>query len=373
MTPTLPPSPDDRPTPDGTTADATERPGGVATLNRGPARAAEGRAPGKRGLNKVIPILLVLIGVIVLLYPVVATNFNNIKQRQFAQTYDNHVEQAAPHELADALAAARAYNATLDGVPILDPWLTRVSKEPESGPYQAYQGQLNKFDAMARVRVPTGKIDLPVYHGTTDPILAKGAGHLYGTALPVGGDGTHAVLTSHTAFANATLFDHLVDVKEGDTIYIDVYGETLAYQVDQIKIVLPNEISDLHAEPGKDQLTLFTCTPYAVNTHRLLVRGHRVPYNPAKDVAKDSPVDAITIEPWMYGMIAGAVGGLALLGVLIAVNRRRQKRRAAAAQSTEEAGSTPSEPGAPESPESVSEPEPEPPARGGDLPRPAVD
>lgn len=124
-------------------------------------------------------------------------------------------------------------------------------------------------------------------------------------------------------------------------MYINVYGETLAYQVDQIKIVLPNEISDLHAEPGKDQLTLFTCTPYAVNTHRLLVRGHRIPYNAVKDTSKDSPIQGFVLEPWMYGMIAGAAGGLLLLGLLIALNKRRQKRRVAIAQAARHADGGP--------------------------------
>lgn len=286
------------------------------------------REPGRkrRWFNALLPIVLVLVGIVVLLYPVFATQFNNIKQREFAQTYNKDVQAAPVDNLKDNLQAARAYNATLDGTPILDPWLTRVSKEPESGPYTAYKNQLSMFDAMARVRVPEVGIELPVYHGTTDDVLAKGAGHLYGTSLPVGGEGTHAVLTSHTAFSNATLFDHLKDVKEGDVIYIDVYGETLAYQVDQIKVVLPNEIGDLTATPGQDQLTLFTCTPYAVNTHRLLVCGHRIPYVPAADKTKDAVAPKFVMEPWMYRMLIGAGVSVLLLATMIALNVRRRRR-----------------------------------------------
>lgn len=285
----------------------------------------------RRRRQLLIPVILILVGVIVLIYPVMATNFNNVKQRQFAERYHSEVEAAPDHQLSDALAAARAYNATLPGVPILDPWLTQANGPPESEAYQAYLAQLNAFDTMARVRVPSVNIDLPIHHGTTDGALATGAGHLYGTALPVGGSNTHAVMTSHTAFSNATLFDHLDKVTEGDLILIDVYGETLAYQVDQLKVVLPTEIGDLRAQPGQDQLTLFTCTPYAVNTHRLLVRGHRVPYNPAED-ARTSPITGgLTFEPWMYGMIAGALGGVVMLGVLIVVNRRRTGASAARA------------------------------------------
>lgn len=309
-----------------------EAPSGAAgpVDGRGAPRRGAGR---RRGLvNALVPILLVLVGIGVLVYPVLATQFNNYKQREFAQTYNRDVQAVPVDHLKDALQAARAYNATLDGTPILDPWLTRVSKEPESGPYRAYRDQLNLFDAMARVRVPQVGIDLPVYHGTTDPVLAAGAGHLYGTSLPVGGEGTHAVLTSHTGFANATLFDHLKDVKEGDVIYIDVYGETLAYEVDQIKVVLPSEIGDLKATPGQDYLTLFTCTPYAVNTHRLLVRGHRVPYVPAADKTKDAVVPTFVMEPWMYGMIAGAAASVLVLAAMIALNISRRRRQRLATQ-----------------------------------------
>ena len=145
----------------------------------------------------------------VLLYPVLATQFNNMKQREFAAKYHEEVVQAPPEVLDEELKDAREYNSTLRGVPILDPWLKLNGTDPGSKPYQLYRSKLSKFTAMARVRVPSADIDLPVYHGTTDDVIAKGAGHLYGTSLPVGGTGTHAVLTSHTGMSNATLFDHL--------------------------------------------------------------------------------------------------------------------------------------------------------------------
>ena len=124
--------------------------------------------------------------------------------------------------------------------------------------------------------------------------------------------------------ATATLFDHLTSVREGDMIYVDVAGETLACQVDQIKIVLPNEIDDLKPVPGQDVLTLFTCTPYSINTHRLLVRGHRVPYVPtATDAVGGGPISALTLEPWMYGLLAAA----ALSAIVLAAIVRRELRR----------------------------------------------
>lgn len=278
-------------------------------------------------LRRIAPGVLVLAGVLVLLYPVVATQYNNARQQAFAATYNRDVEQAAPNELAGDLARAHAYNQTLNGVPILDPWLQHADSDPGSEAYQQYTAELNRFDAMARLRVPSAEIDLPVYHGTTDPVLAKGVGHLYGTSLPVGGVGTHAVLTSHTGLASATLFDHLTSVEIGDMIYVDVLGETIAYRVDQIKVVLPTEVSDLTAVPGHDYLTLFTCTPYAINTHRLLVRGERVPFV-ADAINTGTSNPRLAMEPWMWLLVGGAaVGVAAILAIALLERRRRTPRR----------------------------------------------
>ena len=312
------------------------------TLSRSrPAPRARGRhrrsyvtAAGRAGVRRVqrrrqlIPILLVLLGISTLVYPVVASQYNNAKQREFAQSYHAAAVAADPANLAAELAAARAYNATLKGVPILDPWLTKISGTPTSGPYMDYVRQLDGLGAMARVRVPSISVDLPVGHGTSDDTIAKGIGHLYGTSLPVGGAGTHAVLTSHTGLSSATLLDHLIDVKEGDLFFFDVAGETLAYEVDQIKVVLPTEIKDLIAEPGADLATLFTCTPYAVNSHRLLVRGHRVPFEgTVAEAAKATEDPGFVMETWMWWLVGAAGASAALLVVIVVTGRRRERRR----------------------------------------------
>jgi len=299
-------------------------PAPAPTPDRRPRRATRKRAR----LQRLLPLFLMLAGVIVLLYPVAATQYNNAKQREFAEEYNSDVAQADPADLTADLEAAREYNSTLEGIPILDPWLLKVQGPPESGPYAVYESQLSRFPVMARIRVPTARIDLPVYHGTTDDVIAKGAGHLYGTSLPVGGMDTHAVLTSHTGMASATLFDHLTDVKEGDLMFVDVAGETLAYQVDQIKVILPNEIEDLTKVEGHDYLTLFTCTPYSVNTHRLLVRGERVPYTPeVAAVAEEAEPPLFVFEPWMWWLLAGAVAGLLALLAIVVRERRAARRR----------------------------------------------
>lgn len=270
-----------------------------------------------------VSLLLVLAGMGLLLYPVAATQLNNFKQRQFSQQYNTQVANEDPSHLKEDLRKARDYNAHIQGIPILDPWLPVAATDPGSAPYQDYSHQLSRFEAMARVRVPSVDIDLPVHHGTSDEVLGKGAGHLYGTALPVGGIGTHAVLTSHTGMPNATLFDHLNKVKEGDMIYVEVSGETLAYKIDQISIILPTEIDQLGPVPGKDYLALFTCTPYAVNTHRLLVRGERVPFTAAMAEEAAPPAIGLKMEPWMWALIGGAGLGLVALLTLLVWERRK--------------------------------------------------
>lgn len=278
-------------------------------------------------VNLVIPLLLVLAGLGVLLYPVLATQFNNFKQQQFALNYNNAVSEAPSDKLAKGLERARAYNAKLSGMPVLDPYLTDVSNSPESRAYRDYMSQLSDFDAMATLRVPAADIELPVFHGTSDDVLAAGVGHLYGTALPVGGIGTHAVMTSHTALSNATLFDNLSKVEVGDTFFVDVYGDTLAYEVDDITIVEPHDIDNLTPVEGKDLVTLFTCYPYAINSHRKLVTGHRIPYDPAVDTPAHERGIHLHMQDWMWGVLAGA-GAVVLLVVAIAAREKRLRRRA---------------------------------------------
>lgn len=290
---------------------------------------ADRRTRSKRpGARRWIPVLFVLLGILVLVYPVAATQYNNIKQREFAQTYNSQINEISTEDRSAQLARARAYNDTITGVPILDPYLDTV-RRPQSEAYENYSSQLAATQIMARLRVPSAAVDLPVRHGTTSDVIGAGVGHLYGTSLPVGGVGTHAVLTSHTGMSSATLFDHLIDVREGDLFFIDVSGETLAYRVDQIKVVLPEEIGDLVPVPGHDYVTLFTCTPYAVNSHRLLVRGERVDWNESVAAQYEEPVSSwwawlSSLETWMWGLLAGALMGV--VG-LLAIIRRDHRRR----------------------------------------------
>lgn len=257
----------------------------------------------------VLPALLVILGMLVMLYPVVSTVWNNYGTSKAAAEYAK-LETSVPQEVKDTQwDRVHAYNEDRSTGPILDPWLNQIrGNNPE---YAVYLEQLNATDAMARFIFPRIKADLPVYHGTDDDTLQKGLGHLFGSDLPVGGEGTHAILTGHTGLSNVTMFDHLKDAKEGDVFYVQVSGHKLKYEVDQIRVVLPHETDGLRPEAGKDLITLITCTPYGINSHRLLVRGHQVPLEPSESAVFDQSHGA-GWQWWMYALVA-AVLAIALV------------------------------------------------------------
>lgn len=279
---------------------------------------------GKKGASKstLMPVLLILLGLAVLLYPVVATQWNNFRQAKVAGDYQalmNDAVEKDPDAMQAAIDAAREYNRLGKGGPIIDPWSSRDATG--NAEYQEYLGQLSGLPAMAQIVIPSIKVNLPVFHGTSDEVLAKGVGHLYGTSLPVGGTDTHAVLTGHTGLTNATLFDNLTEMKQGDAIYLAVFGEKLKYEVYDTQVVLPEDTKSLLNEPGQDLLTLVTCTPYGINTHRLLVHAKRVPMDPDDSVFEDA---GTPIQWWMWAILA-----VALLVVLLLIwwLRRQKKRR----------------------------------------------
>lgn len=272
--------------------------------------------------------LVFIIAGTVLGYAPVATVVNNLRQHQQSQEYSQQIarrESTSEGKAKNkaAIQKARDYNSTLNGIPILDPFLEDV--ENSSAKYQQYLGVLADSDVMSRIRVESAKIDLPVRHGTDDSSIATGAGHVYGTALPVGGEGNRTVLTAHTGMQSATLFDHLTNVKVGDIMVVETYGEKLTYKVTDIRTVLPSQSDALTAVPGKDLLTLMTCTPYGVNTHRLLVTGERT-----------SNAEGATTEPGVQHELAGlswmmkAMGTLAvaliLAGLMVPIVARPQSR-----------------------------------------------
>lgn len=279
--------------------------------------------PQKSLVQRVLlPVLLILVGLGVVLYPVVATQWNNHVQQQITEKYEEQFRNAQGEpQVAQQVQEAREYNASQTDGPILDPWLTRISEDNVE--YQEYLKQLDGAPAMSQVVIPSIEVKLPVYHGTATETLQKGLGHLFGTALPVGGEGTHAVITGHTGLTNATMFDNLSDIQVDDGIYVSTFGERMKYEVRDIEVVLPDQTESLAAQEGKDLLTLITCTPYGINTHRLLVHAERVPMDPDEEGVLDESTS--TIQWWMW--LLGGLSLLILLALIWWVMRERKKEK----------------------------------------------
>ena len=292
----------------------------------------EGAATPAASRRVLMPLLIMLLGLAVLLYPVFATQWNNWLQQRAVDEYQSDIqdgEQEDPGAMERALESARYYNETHTDGPILDPWLARISKDNVE--YQEYLKELSGYPAMSQVAIPAIDSNLPVYHGSSEEVLQKGIGHLFGSALPVGGEGNHTVLTGHTGLTNATLWDNLIDVKEGDAIYINTLGRAMKYEVHNIEVVLPDETDSLKARDGEDLLTLITCTPYGVNTHRLLVHAHRVPMDPSEEDVFDKSTKFMQWWMWLILAIAAA----AMIGIMWWLRKQKQAAKAKAGVDSE--------------------------------------
>lgn len=209
-------------------------------------------------------------------WPVGETFVNNYDASKDTTAYVQEMQAIPPADREEDLSRARDYNEALAPAAIRDPWGTDADQSLAGD--AAYTSQLSRGEAFARVRIPEIQVDLPVYHGTTKAVLDKGAGHMFGTDLPVGGPGTHAVIAAHTGMRARTYFDRLPELVRGKTFMIDVYGQTLTYLIDQISVVEPWELDAIAPVAGQDYVTLVTCfTPPRSHRQRMLVRGHRVP------------------------------------------------------------------------------------------------
>lgn len=254
--------------------------------------------------------LLFLIGLSILLYPLLSDQWNSRREKalvnQYTKTIADHTSQ---EQMEEMLSAARAYNEQINEESIPDAFSIRDGIEDAD-----YEALLNvEADGMmGYVEIPVIGQTIPIYHYTTEESLKKGAGHLFGSSLPIGGENTHAVISAHRGLPSAKLFTDLNLVKEGDVFYIHILDETLAYEVDQILTVEPEETESLAIQEGEDLVTLVTCTPYAVNTQRLLVRGHRVDYEQAKE-SERTPVSGINNPSILM------LGLCVLIGIVIAV------------------------------------------------------
>lgn len=253
-------------------------------------------------------IFIFLIGLSILLYPLVSSTWNQMIANRMMSNYDDTVSNIPDDTLDEMLADARAYNERLLPKAVPDAFAVR-----ENVTDLEYESLLNVSGSgmMGYIEIPAIRTKSPIYHYTTEEALQKGVGHLFGSSMPVGGKGTHAVLSAHRGLPSNKLFSDLDKVVVGDKFFITICGETFAYQIDQIQIVEPDQTDSLALQRGKDYVTLVTCTPYGVNTHRILCRGYRVPYKPGEE-------DNVKPHAWLnMNILMGLVG--ALLGILIAL------------------------------------------------------
>lgn len=270
--------------------------------------------------NNFITVLLVLIllaGVSLLLYPSLSDYWNSMHQTRAIASYAENVANLDNQRYDELWKAARKYNQSLAS---------------EKNEFQLSDSQRQQYEQlldvtgtgiMGYIEIPEINVSLPIYHGTDDAILQVAVGHLEWSSLPVGGMSTHCVLSGHRGLPSAKLFTNLDKLQEGDTFVLRVLDEVLTYEVDQILIVEPQEINALQIEKGKDYCTLVTCTPYGINTHRLLVRGHRIE-NPEESSIRVT-ADAIQIEPMLVAPIV-AIPILLMLLILLLIPKKPRKK-----------------------------------------------
>lgn len=274
----------------------------------------------KKRITTILVCAMFAAGLSLLLYPFVANQWNNYRQSQLLTSYEEAVsemEESGRVDYEEEWLKARNYNDEL--LPYILPDSFSTAEVPQEGD-AAYLSCLNLTEdgMMGYVQVPKINVKIPIYHTTNEDVLQKAAGHLPGSSLPIGGEGTHTVISAHRGLPSAALFTDLDKLKEGDVFLLSVLDETLAYQVDRISVVEPTDTQALSAEDGEDLATLLTCTPYGVNSHRLLVRGHRIPYEEAAD--EGTPLAAISglVGPSLHtSYLLWVLVGLAVTGLFI--------------------------------------------------------
>ena len=287
----------------------------------------------RRKVSAGILILMIIVGLALLLYPTVSDYISSLTYRRAIADFQSAVEELDEEVYEDLLVSAREYNARLAAMggsmlTLDEEWM------------EEYLSLLDFTGTgiMGYIEIPKINVYLPIYHGTSDAVLQSGVGHLEGSSLPTGGARTHMVLSGHRGLPSATLFTNIDQLVEGDTFTVRVLREALTYEVDDITVVLPYEVSSLRIEPGRDYCTLLTCTPYGVNTHRLLVRGHRIP-TPVENVEPPAiATDPISIlmpnDRELFGedaqfilLLIAAVLLVQLVLIVLLVRRRRRKRK----------------------------------------------
>ena len=285
-------------------------------------------------ISSLFLVLIFLIGAGILFYPTVSDLWNNYRNQQLISEYTEVVETLESEDFSEIWAEAREYNAQHTVNTILDAFDEEEGDYVLSHPYDQVLNPTGN-EIMGYLEIPKINVKLAIYHGIGTEALENGCGHIEGTSLPIGGVGTHSVLSAHRGLPSAKLFTDLDQLEIGDLFYITVLDEKLAYKVDQILTVLPEETEDLAIEEDKDLVTLVTCTPYGVNSHRLLVRGERTEYVPEEDTSTPSMILRNPLEGTnrserllVIGLMAFIIF-LILFGIILKIHdwRKRRKQR----------------------------------------------
>lgn len=283
----------------------------------------------KRKIANILFGILFLIGFGILIYPTVSDQWNTYRQNQLISSYEKQVSDLTEEDFTDEWKKAEAFNAALTHNNLYGDVFGEGEKDIRTTEYWKVLNVAGD-GVMGYLSVPKINIKLAVYHGTADDVLQTGVGHLNGTKLPIGGESTHCVLAAHRGLPSARLFTDIDQMKKGDMFYLHVLDEILAYQVDEILDMVDKDDREtldraLQIEEGKDQVTLFTCTPYGVNSHRLLVRGTRVPYN-GEEEAETTAVDSMLKSVQNYYMLY-LILGLSVTLLIILMMRYFFKRK----------------------------------------------
>lgn len=286
----------------------------------------------KRLMHILLSILVVVLGLGLVVYPLVGDYLNNLHSSEVHTRYDDRVAQMDRSSIEMELERAEAYNSYLAETKytIVDPY---GNASYDQGLYQSYTNTLNIDDngTMAYIEIPSINVFLPVYHGTSEEVLEAGVGHIQQTSLPIGGPSTHSILTGHTGLSVAKLFTDVDKMEIGDIFFIHVYDRNLAYEVDDINIVTPDDTSKLQIIDGEDHVTLITCYPYGKNTHRLLVRGTRTEYDTAVKTARQQEKTggergSTRYEHYFKGLLGSVIAVALIIIVIVTIRKKRTKK-----------------------------------------------
>lgn len=275
----------------------------------------------KEKLSFLIFVIMIILGIAIILYPVISNHLSKINYQEIIDNYDFKVAKQKNSYNEQLVNEARKYNSSLTSLNITDVFQNQIGQSSSE-----YFSVLNVDNngMMGYISIPKIDIKIPIYHGTSSDILQKGVGHLEGSSIPIGGENTHAVLSAHRGLPSSRLFTDLDQLKVGDTFYIHILDEVLAYRVNQVLVVEPSDIDFLQIVKGKDYVTLVTCTPYAINTHRLLVRGERIEYSAQEEesIAINKKMSIADIV--LYTCLIFAV--LLIIGSIISITHYQKRK-----------------------------------------------